>query len=54
MILMNEKEMLEKKVVESMMLYGGSDTRTVKLSEQLDLIIVAEQREILGLNKFRC
>ena len=51
---MNEKDILQKKLYESIAIYGGSDERTINLSQQLDLIIVAEQREILGLNRFRC
>jgi hypothetical protein len=50
----SEREYLEKKVVESMFQYGGSDARTVKLSQALDIIVVAEQKEKLRLNKVRC
>jgi|GEM_PF-6812540 len=51
---MSEKEILQKKVVESLLMYGGYDERTVELSQQLDVIMVAEQRVSMGLNKFRC
>lgn len=51
---MSEKEILQKEVVESMLMYGGSDERTVELSQRLDIIIVTEQRVSMGLNKYRC
>ena len=51
---MKKKEYLEKKVVESMMQYGGSHKKTVKLSQALDIIIVSEQKKRIGKNKLRC
>lgn len=48
------KEILEQKVYESFLLYGGSDERTVSLSQKLDIIVVFEQRSLTGINKCRC
>lgn len=48
------KKTLQEKLYESILIYGKTDKRTVKLSQALDVIVVAEQRALMRLNKVRC
>lgn len=52
--MIESKEILQNKLYESILIYGTTDKRTVELSQALDVIVVAEQRALMGLNKFRC
>lgn len=50
----DSKETLQEKLYKSILIYGQTDKRTVELSQALDVLVVAEQRVLMGINKVRC
>lgn len=50
----DSKEILQQKLYESILNYGGTDKRTVKISQSLDIIVAEEQKAITRLNVLRC
>jgi hypothetical protein len=50
----DSKEILQQKLYESILNHGGTDKRTVEISQALDIIVAAEQRALTRFNTLGC